>query len=292
MEKYYLIGIAAAVVVFSVVLLLFGIGKSSTPNTSIPVQAYSVANSSLKSAVYNDILGFQTYQNTIPNGKEAFYNVNYSLSTSASLSNGTGSNSTENSKGYIQLVHGLNGNSEAFSNFTTSTPVSAGISYNTTSLSYVFSIGNETYMCLGSSATAGKVSCIPLNESMENLSSTLLNALNASSVSLLEAYNTTYNGYPCLFTLSSFSVALNGSSNPLIAGKISKEKLSGLLTSCVYTKYNIPVLTSLAAGIYVSIKLNGTSLNSSSFISYNESLSKIGSFNSYITRNNLPNKTV
>lgn len=292
MEKYYLFGIAAAVVVFAVILLLFGIGKSSTANTGVPLQAYSIANSSLKSAIYNDILGFQTYQYTIPNGKELFYNANYSLSTSNSLSNGTGFNSTENSKGYIQLMHGLNGNSEAFSNFTTFIPVSARIGYNITSLSYVFSIGNDTYLCLGSSATGGKISCIPLNESMENLSSTLLNALNTSSVSLLKAYNTTYNGYPCLFTLSSFSVALNGSNNPLIAGKASKEKLSGLLTSCVYTKYNIPVLTSLAAGIYVSIKLNGTSLNSSSFISYNESLSKMSDFNSDINENGLPNKSI
>ncbi|MCL4362116.1 MAG: hypothetical protein OH338_01275 [Candidatus Parvarchaeota archaeon] len=292
MEKYYLFGIAAAFIVFAVILLLFGIGKSSTINTKTPLQAYSIANSSLKSAVYNDILGLQTYQNAIPNGKELLYNVNYSLSTSTSLSNGSGSNSTENARGYIQLIHGINGNSEAFSNFTASIPVSAGINYNVTSLSYVFSIANDTYLCSGSSATAGKVSCISLNESMENISSALLNSLNMSSVSLLEAYNTTYKGYPCLFTLSSFSVGINSSNSPLIAGKVGKEELSGLLTSCVYKKYNITVLTSLAAGISISMKLNGTSLNSTSFISYNESLSKISSFNSGITENGLPNKTV
>ena len=261
MEKYYLFGIAAAFIVFAVIILLFGIGKSSTANTRIPLQAYSVANSSLKSAVYNDILGLQTYQNTIPNGKELLYSVNYSLSTSTSLSNGSGSNSTENAKGQIQLIHGLNGNSEAFSNFTTFIPVSAGINYNLTSLSYVFALGNDTYLCSGSSATAGRVSCISLNESMENISNALLNSLNMSSVSLLEAYNTTYKGYPCLFTLSSFSVGINSSNSPLIAGKVGKEELSGLLTSCVYKKYNITVLNSLAAGISIPMKLNGTMLN-------------------------------
>jgi hypothetical protein len=292
MEKYYIFGIAAAVVVFAVIILFFGIGKSSNVNSSLTLQAYSVANSSLKAAIYNDILGLQTYQNKIPNGKQLSYSANYSISTSASLSNGSGSNSTENGKGYIQLIHGLNGNSESFSNFTIFVPVSAGINYNLTSLSYVFALGNDTYLCSGSSATAGKVSCFSLNESMENLDSSLLNLLNMSSFSLLKAYNTTYKGYPCLFTVSTFSVGINSSNNPLIAGKAENEKLSGIFTSCIYKKYNIAVLTSLAADISVSIRLNNTELNSTSLINYNESLSKIDDFNSDITKNSFPNKTI
>jgi hypothetical protein len=60
MEKYYIFGIIAAVAVFAFVLLLFGVGKSSNQTTGVPQQAYGVANSSLKNAIYNDILGLQT----------------------------------------------------------------------------------------------------------------------------------------------------------------------------------------------------------------------------------------
>ena len=291
MEKYYVFGIIAAVAVFAFILLLFGVGKSSNYSTSVPQHVYGMANSSLESSVYNDILGLQTYQNIIPIGKTVSYNVNYSLSTSASLSNGSGSNSTENAKGYITLMHGLNGNSEAFSNFTITVPLSAGIGYNLTSLSYVFAIGNDTYLCSGSSATSGKVSCGSLNESMENLSYDLFNAVKMNKVSLLEAYNTTYQGYPCLFTVSSFSLSINSSNSPLIAGSTGNEKLNGILTSCLYKKYNITVLNSLAATISVSMKLNSTNFVSTSFISYNESISKISDFNYNINENNLPNKS-
>ena len=197
MEKYYIFGVVAAIAVFAFILLLFGVGKIGNQTTSVPQQAYGIANSSLDSSVYNDILGLQTYQNMIPNGKQLFYNANYSLSTSTSLSNGSGSNSTENARGHIVLMHGLNGNSEAFSNFTITVPLSAGIGYNLTSLSYVFSVGNNTYLCSGSSSTFGKVSCQSLNESTEALDSALLSSINISKVSLLEAYNMTYKGYPC-----------------------------------------------------------------------------------------------
>lgn len=292
MEKYYIFGVIAAVVAVASILLLFGVGKSSNLSTSVPLQAYSVANSSLKNAVYNDILGLQTYQNAIPNGKQLFYNVNYSLSTSTSLSNGSGSNSTASSKGYIQLIHGSNGNSEAVSNFTTFVPVSAGINYNLTSVSYVFALGNDTYFCSGSSATDGKISCASLNESMGNLSIALLNSLKTDSVSLLEAYNTTYKGYPCLFTVSTFSIAINGSNSSLVAGKTGKEDLSGILTSCFYRNYNIAVLNSMAADLSVSMKINGTNFTSTAFISYNESLSKISNFNYGINKNSLPNKSI
>jgi len=291
MEKYYVFGIIAAVAVFAFILLLFGVGKSSNYSTGVPQQVYGMANSSLESSVYNDILGLQTYQNVIPGGKMVSYNVNYSLSTSASLSNGSGSNSTENAKGYITLMHGLNGNSEAFSNFTITVPLSSSIGYNLTSLSYVFAIGNDTYLCSGSSVTSGKVSCGSLNESMENLSYDLFNAVKMNKVSLLEAYNTTYQGYPCLFTVSSFSLSINSSNSPLIAGSTGNEKLNGILTSCLYKKYNITVLNSLAATISVSMKLNSTNFVSTSFISYNESILKISDFNYNINENNLPNKS-
>ena len=82
MEKYYIFGVVAAIAVFAFILLLFGVGKIGNQTTSVPQQAYGIANSSLDSSVYNDILGLQTYQNMIPNGKQLFYNANYSLSTS------------------------------------------------------------------------------------------------------------------------------------------------------------------------------------------------------------------
>ncbi len=291
MEKYYIFGIVAAVGVFAFILLFFGVGKNVNLFESVPQQDYGIANSSLESSIYNDILGLQTYQNAIPNGKMALYNVNYSLSTSTSLSNGTNSNSTEISKGYIQLLHGSNGNSEAFSNFTITVPLSAGIGYNLTSLSYVFSVGNNTYLCSGSSSTFGKVSCQSLNESTEALNSALLSSINISKVSLLEAYNMTYKGYPCLFTVSSFSIGINSSNSSLIAGKAGKESLSGILTSCFYREYNITVLNSLAAQLSVSMEINGTNLTSTSFISYNESISKLSNFNYNINENDLPNES-
>ncbi len=292
MEKYYIFGIIAAVAVFAFILLLFGVGKNGNPAASVPQQAYGIANSSLESSVYNDILGLQTYQNVIPEGKMVSYNVNYSLSTYASLSNGSNSNSTKSSNGYIQLFHGLNGNSEAFSNFTIFVPVYQGIGYNLTSLSYVFAIGNNTYLCSGSSATSGKVSCEPLNESVKTLNYALFNSLKMDQVSLLEAYNTTYKGYPCLFTVSSFSLSINSSNSQLIAGSTGNEKLNGILTSCLYKNYNITVLNSLAATISISMKINGTNFVSTSFISYNESISKISDFNYNINENSLPNKSI
>ena len=291
MEKYYIFGIIAAVAVFAFVLLLFGVGKSSNQTTGVPQQAYGVANSSLKNAIYNDILGLQTYQNIIPSGKQLLYNVNYSLSTSASLSNGSVSNSTENAKGYITLMHGLNGNSEAFSNFTITVPLPSGIGYNLTSLSYVFAIENNTYLCLGSSSTLGKVSCESFNQSTKALNSALLSSINISKVSLLEAYNTTYKGYPCLFTVSTFSMGINSSNSSFISNKAGKEDLSGVLTSCFYRNYNITVLNSMAADLSVSMQINGTNLTSTSFISYNESLSKISDFSYNINENSLPNKS-
>ncbi len=292
MEKYYISGIIAAVAVFAFVLLLFGVGKSSNQTTGVPQQAYGVANSSLKNAIYNDILGLQTYQNIIPSGKQLLYNVNYSLSTSASLSNGSVSNSTENAKGYITLMHGLNGNSEAFSNFTITVPLPSGIGYNLTSLSYVFAIENNTYLCLGSSSTLGKVSCESFNQSTKALNSALLSSINISKVSLLEAYNTTYKGYPCLFTVSTFSMGINSSNSSFISNKAGKEDLSGVLTSCFYRNYNITVLNSMAADLSVSMQINGTNLTSTSFISYNESLSKISDFSYNINENSLPNKSI
>lgn len=292
MEKYYIFGIIAAVAVFAFVLLLFGVGKSSNQTTGVPQQAYGVANSSLKNAIYNDILGLQTSQNIIPSGKQLLYNVNYSLSTSASLSNGSVSNSTENAKGYITLMHGLNGNSEAFSNFTITVPLPSGIGYNLTSLSYVFAIENNTYLCLGSSSTLGKVSCESFNQSTKALNSALLSSINISKVSLLEAYNTTYKGYPCLFTVSTFSMGINSSNSSFISNKAGKEDLSGILTSCFYRNYNITVLNSMAADLSVSMQINGTNLTSTSFISYNESLSKISDFSYNINENSLPNKSI
>ena len=292
MEKYYIFGIIAAVAVFAFVLLLFGVGKSSNQTTGVPQQAYGVANSSLKNAIYNDILGLQTSQNIIPSGKQLLYNVNYSLSTSASLSNGSVSNSTENAKGYITLMHGLNGNSEAFSNFTITVPLPSGIGYNLTSLSYVFAIENNTYLCLGSSSTLGKVSCESFNQSTKALNSALLSSINISKVSLLEAYNTTYKGYPCLFTVSTFSMGINSSNSSFISNKAGKEDLSGILTSCFYRNYNITVLNSMAADLSVSMQINGTNLTSTSFISYNESLSKISDFSYNIKENSLPNKSI
>lgn len=292
MEKYYIFGIIAAVAVFAFVLLLFGVGKSSNQTTGVPQQAYGVANSSLKNAIYNDILGLQTSQNIIPSGKQLLYNVNYSLSTSASLSNGSVSNSTENAKGYITLMHGLNGNSEAFSNFTITVPLPSGIGYNLTSLSYVFAIENNTYLCLGSSSTLGKVSCESFNQSTKALNSALLSSINISKVSLLEAYNTTYKGYPCLFTVSTFSMGINSSNSSFISNKAGKEDLSGVLTSCFYRNYNITVLNSMAADLSVSMQINGTNLTSTSFISYNESLSKISDFSYNINENSLPNKSI
>jgi hypothetical protein len=292
MEKYLVLGIIAAVAVVATVILLFGIGKSSNFSVSLPQQDYAAANSSLESAVYSNVLGLQTYQNTLPAGKSASYDVNYSLFTSSSLANGSGSNSSELSRGSIRLYHGLNGNSEAFSNFTMSIPVSAGITYNITSLSYVFAIGNNTYLCSGSSSTAGKVSCLALNESMANLSDALLGGLKLNRVSLLKAYNTTYRGYPCLFTVSSFDLALNESNSSLIAGSSGNEKLSGILTSCDYKRYNITVMSSLVADLSVSIDLNGTALNSNSYISYNESILNIGNFASDITKAGLPNASI
>ena len=292
MEKYYIFGIIAAVAMFAFVLLLFGVGKSSNQTTGVPQQAYGVANSSLKNAIYNDILGLQTYQNIIPSGKQLLYNVNYSLSTSASLSNGSVSNSTENAKGYITLMHGLNGNSEAFSNFTITVPLPSGIGYNLTSLSYVFAIENNTYLCLGSSSTLGKVSCESFNQSTKALNSALLSSINISKVSLLEAYNTTYKGYPCLFTVSTFSMGINSSNSSFISNKAGKEDLSGVLTSCFYRNYNITVLNSMAADLSVSMQINGTNLTSTSFISYNESLSKISDFSYNINENSLPNKSI
>ena len=292
MEKYYIFGIIAAVAMFAFVLLLFGVGKSSNQTTGVPQQAYGVANSSLKNAIYNDILGLQTSQNIIPSGKQLLYNVNYSLSTSASLSNGSVSNSTENAKGYITLMHGLNGNSEAFSNFTITVPLPSGIGYNLTSLSYVFAIENNTYLCLGSSSTLGKVSCESFNQSTKALNSALLSSINISKVSLLEAYNTTYKGYPCLFTVSTFSMGINSSNSSFISNKAGKEDLSGVLTSCFYRNYNITVLNSMAADLSVSMQINGTNLTSTSFISYNESLSKISDFSYNINENSLPNKSI
>ncbi len=292
MEKYYIFGIIAAVAVFAFVLLLFGVGKSSNQTTGVPQQAYGVANSSLKNAIYNDILGLQTSQNIIPSGKQLLYNVNYSLSTSASLSNGSVSNSTENAKGYITLMHGLNGNSEAFSNFTITVPLPSGIGYNLTSLSYIFAIENNTYLCLGSSSTLGKVSCESFNQSTKALNSALLSSINISKVSLLEAYNTTYKGYPCLFTVSTFSIGINSSNSSFISNKAGKEDLSGILTSCFYRNYNITVLNSMAADLSVSMQINGTNLTSTSFISYNESLSKISDFSYNINENSLPNKSI
>ena len=291
MEKYYILGIIAAIAVFASIILLFGVGKSSNYSTGVPLPAYGIANSSLKNAIYNDILGLQAYQNVIPNGKQLLYNVNYSLSTYTLLSNGSKSNSTENANGYIQLFHGLNGNSEAFSNFTITVPLSSGIGYNLTSLSYIFAVGNNTYLCLGSSSTLGKVSCESLNQSAKALNSAFLSSINISKISLLKDYNTTYKGYPCLFTVSSFSIGINSSNSSFIAGKPEKENLSGILTSCFYRNYNITVLNSMAAELSVSMEINETNLTSTSFISYNESLSKISDFSYNINENNLPNKS-
>ena len=292
MERYYIFGIIAAFVVFAAVLLLFGVGKSSNYSVAIPQQAYSIANSSLKNSVYNDILGLQTYQNIIPNGKDILYSVNYSISSSESLSNGSGSNSSELSKGYVQLIRGLNGNSEAISNFSTIYQVYPSLSYNLTSTSYVFSIGNNSYLCFGSSQTLGRVSCQALNESMENISDYLLGSLNTSDFSLLKAYNTTYKGYPCLFTVSYFSLFINSSNDSLLNVNPGNEKLQGVLTSCLYKPDNVTVLSSLAASISLSTKVNSTSVNSTSFVSYNESISKLGNFNDYITQKSLPNGSV
>lgn len=289
MEKYYIFGIIAAFAVFAVVLVLFGVGKSRNYTVNMPQGAYNIANLSLKNSVYNDILGLQTYQNIMPNGKNVMYNVNYSISTSQSLSNGSGSNTSELSKGYVQLIRGLNGNSEAFSNFSGLYQLSSGLSYNLTSLSYVFSLGNNSYLCLGSSQTLNKVSCESFNESFENISDYLLNSLDNANISLLKAYNTTYKGYPCLFTVSYFSLSLNTSNDSLLSGNQQNEQLQGVLTSCLYRPYNITLLNSLAASASISTKINSTNMTIQSFISYNESISKLSDFNKDITKNSLPN---
>ena len=63
----------------------FGVGKSRNYTVNMPQGAYNIANSSLKNSVYNDILGLQTYQNIIPNGKDILYSVNYSISSSEKI---------------------------------------------------------------------------------------------------------------------------------------------------------------------------------------------------------------
>lgn len=286
MERYFIIGIIVAVIVVSVIILLFGVGRSNNITVPSSQSTYSSANSSLQQTIYNDILNLQPYQTSIPLGKIILYSANYTLSTNAVLSNGTSENSSETAAGIISLLRGKNGNSEADSNFTINEPI-YGTSYSLNSSSYVFSIGNDTYTCLTSAINGGGASCTSLNESMESIVNLLSSGLTINHLSILRNYSTTYEGYPCLFTEESFSVLINGSNSSLI-GTNANESLSGTVTSCQSTQYNMPILNSLAASITVNSGYGNVSLNSRSFINYNMSIKRIGNFNGEITDSSLP----
>ncbi len=287
MEKYFIFGIISAVIVVSVVFLLFGVGKQNMIPTN-PINSssfgYSVANSSLQRTILNDIVGFNPYQNNIRNGKEFTYNINSSTSTSLVL-NGSTSNSTAVSNGEISLMKSLNGNSETQSNLTI---YSEGLTLNSSST--VFSVGNNTYMCLISTLTGGNKNCIPLNLSFDNLSNTLLTGLKINKISVLRDYNTTYLGYKCLFTEASFSIDLNESNSSFSLNNVgftSTGVLSGTETSCLSSEYNMPVMNSIFARISLNQKIKNTSLVSNSYIDYNMSIKKIENFNGEITLNSL-----
>ncbi len=284
MKNYYVFGVIAAAAL--IIGLLF-MSTGGAPAVNFP-QGYSAAGYSLRSAVYSDILGLQIGQNSIPAGKAAYYRANYSILTSSAPSGGA-QNGSETAEGTIVLMHGIDGNSESVSNFTVTVPYSAGAGYALSSVSYMFGIGNDTYLCTRSSSSGGNAECTNANRSMRNISDGILGGLDGIRITLLRDYNTIYKGYPCLFTVSSFSLSINGSGFPLIAGN---KKLDGILTSCLYKKYNITVMNSLAATISISLRTNGTILNSTSFISYNESIDKISSFNADVTKNSLPNESV
>ncbi|EFD92201.1 MAG: hypothetical protein BJBARM5_1065 [Candidatus Parvarchaeum acidophilus ARMAN-5] len=286
MEKYFIVGVVIAVIVVSVIILLFGVGRNNNIIFPSSQSTYSSANSSLQQIIYNDILNLRPYQTSIPLGKIILYSANYTLSTDAVLSNGTAENSSETAAGIISLLRGKNGNSEADSNFTITKPL-YGTSYSLNSSSYMFSIGNDTYTCLISAINDGAASCTSLNESMKSIVNLLSSGLKINRLSVLRNYSTIYEGYPCLFTEESFSILINGSNSSLI-GTNANESLSGTVTSCQSTQYNIPILNSLAASINVNSEYGNISLNSKSFINYNMSIKRISNFNGEITNSSLP----
>ncbi len=287
MEKYIIFGVLAAILVIAAVLLIFGVGKNSSQNTAVNQNYYSTVNSSLRQTISSDILGLQTFQNNIPAGKDVLYSANYSLSTSAMLSNGTGENSSEYASGIISMIKSSNGNSEAVSNFTVSTPV-YGIEYSLNSSSLVFSIGNNTYLCGNSAATGGNAVCTALNQSMANLTDSILQGLKLNDISVLRAYNITYDGFKCLFTEASFSMQLNDSNSSLTAAKSGSQLLKGTETSCKSAEYGIPVMSSLAASISVNSNISNVSVTSNSFIDYNMSIKSMNGYTAEITKSSLP----
>jgi hypothetical protein len=99
MERYFVFGVMAAVAVVSLIILIFGVGKNNSLSANLNQNYYNTANSSLRQSIFNDILGFQLYQDSMPLGKVFTYSVHYSLSTSTKLSNGSASNSSESSAG-------------------------------------------------------------------------------------------------------------------------------------------------------------------------------------------------
>jgi len=288
MEKYYIFGVVAAIAVFAFILLLFGVGRPiKVPTNSINSSSfdYSVANSSLQRTILNDIVGFNPYQNNMPTGKEFTYNINSSTSTSLVL-NGSTSNSTAVFNGEISLMKSSNGNSETQSNLTI---YSEGLTFNSSST--VFSVGNNTYLCLISALTGGNKNCIPLNLSFDNLSNTLLTGLKINKISVLRDYNTTFLGYKCLFTEASFSIDLNESNSSFSLNNVgftSIGVLSGTETSCLSSEYNMPVMNSISAKISLNQKINNTSLVSNSLIDYNMSIQNIRNFDGEITIKSLP----
>lgn len=285
MGKYLVFGVFASVIVISVVIFIFGVGTNGSININHNQKYYSAVNSSLQQSIYNDILNLQTSQITIPTGKTIVYSTNYTISTSNSILSGAGTNSSETGRGIITLIKSANGNSESETNFTLSMPF-YGLAYNVTFISYIFTIGNNSHLCTDSTATGGKIFCTSLNESIGSLSNMLSSGLKLSRLSILRAYNTTYKGYPCFFTESSFSINLNENKSALLGANSGNESIAGTATSCVSKEYNIQVMNSLYAK--VSVNINGSAVEASSLVDYNMSILKMTDVNTEITNNSLP----
>jgi hypothetical protein len=286
MERYFVFGVFASVIIISVIIFLFGVGTNGSVNINHNQKYYSAVNSSLQQSIYSDILNLQTSQIAIPTGKSVVYSTNYTISTSNSILSGAGTNSSETGRGMITLIKSANGNSESETNFTVSMPF-YGVAYNITSISYIFTIGNNSHLCTDSTATGGKIFCTSLNESIGSLSNMLSSGLKLSRLSILRAYNTTYRGYPCFFTESSFSISLNENKSALIGANSGNESIAGTATSCVSKEYNIQVMNSLSANI--SVNINNSAVKASSLIDYNMSILRMTDFNTEITNSSLPN---
>ena len=59
MERYFVFGVFASVIIISVIIFLFGVGTNGSVNINHNQKYYSAVNSSLQQSIYSDILNLR-----------------------------------------------------------------------------------------------------------------------------------------------------------------------------------------------------------------------------------------